>query len=107
MLLSDNLHLFEEITTSNDQSLIYLQQLASSSIHSKFLLSKIPDIYNICMSNHCLNCALTRLLANSIFDCKTGKFQINQAKCKEDQKLFKKLFEYLYFASDEFLSEVL
>lgn len=107
MLLSDNLYLFEEITTSNAQPLIYLQQLASSSTYSKFLLPQINDIYHICMSNHCLNDAIMRLVANSKFDDKTGKFKIDQAKFKEDKKLLNKLFEYLYFASDEFLSEVL
>jgi dihydroflavonol-4-reductase len=107
MLLSNNLHCVEEMTTSNDQSIIYLRQLASSSIYSNFLLLKIPEIHKICVSNHCLYDALTRLIANSNFDDKAGKFKINKAKYKEDQKLFKRLFEYLYFASDEFLSEVL
>lgn len=106
-LLSEDFRYFEEMTTSNAQALLYLRQLAQSHTFSGFLLAKIPEIYRICVSNHCLNDALMRSLTNSSFNCETDCFQLERAKCKEELKVFNKLFEYLYFASDDFLSRVL
>jgi dihydroflavonol-4-reductase len=106
-ILSEELHFFEEMTTTNNQLFLYLRQMAQSHAFSYFLLSKIPNIYKICLSNHDLNNTLHRLLNNSSFNAKTGRFQLDKAKCKEDLKVINKLFEYVYFASDDFLSELM
>lgn len=95
------------MTHSNIQSLIYLRQLASQHTFSQFLLSKISQIYGICQSNLSLNNVLDNLVNHSKFNIKTGKFQPDKTKCQEDLKSINQLFEYLYFASNDFLSEVI
>jgi dihydroflavonol-4-reductase len=106
-LLSEELNFFALITPSNIQSLIYLRQLASQHTFSQFALSKISQIYGICQSNLSLNNALDNLLKYSKFNYKAGKFKPDTAKCQEDLKSINQLFEYLYFASNGFLSEVM
>jgi dihydroflavonol-4-reductase len=105
-LLSTDLNFFQEMTTSNVQALIYLKQLAQSHPFSRFLRSRIPQIYRTCRSNQYLNEALMRLLSNSQFNDKTGRFQWKRSQCQADLTILRQLFDYLYFASDEFLSEV-
>lgn len=105
-LLTEDFRFFEEMTTSNAQDILYLRQLASSHQFSRFLLLKIPEIYRVCLLNRSLNNALTHLLANSKFN-DIGHFQPDRAKCKNELKVLNQLFEYLYFASDDFISGVL
>lgn len=106
-LLPEDFRFFEEMTPSNAQALVYLRQLARSHPLSHFLLEKIPEIYRVCEANHCLNDTLAHLLTNSKFNDKAGRFQIDRAKCKDEIKTLNQLFEYLYFASDDFISGVL
>ena len=95
-VLSEEWRFFEDMTPDNAQALLFLRQLARSHQFSRFLLARIPEIYRICVENRSLNAALMRSLTNS---------QSND-NGKEDLTVFNQLFEYLYFASDDFLSKV-
>lgn len=106
-LLPEDFRCFEQMTTGNAQALLYLRQLARSHTFSRFLLSRIPEIYKVCVSNCSLNDALVNLLTNSRFNHKAGRFQPDRARCKADLKVLNQLFEYLYFASDDFLQGAL
>lgn len=91
----------------NKQSFLLFEQIASSHQFADFLLARINRIYQICMSNHCLNESLMRLLNNSTFNQRTGRFKLNKLKCKQDIKNLNQFFDYLYFASDSFLKKAI
>lgn len=106
-LISEDMHFLEAMNNSNIQAIAYLREMARCHEFSDFLVSRVPQIYEICKSNYCLNNLLVDLLANSSFNYKKAKFQFDQANSQESQKTLNKLFEYIYFASDDFLTELL
>ncbi|MBH8561373.1 NAD-dependent epimerase/dehydratase family protein [Nostoc sp. CENA67] len=106
-LISEDMLFLEAMNNSNIEAIAYLREMAMCHAFSDFLLPRVPEIYKICESNCYLNNLLLDLLSNSSFNSKKVKFQLNQANFKKYQKTLNKLFEYIYFASDDFLTEVL
>ena len=106
-LLSDDLRFVEALNPDNIQQFLCLHKLAKSHPFAQFLLVRIPEIDRICMTNTNLKQVLTRVQNHSKFDATTGHLQLNKSKCKDDLKVLQKLFEYLYFASNDFLSKVM
>jgi dihydroflavonol-4-reductase len=106
-LISEDMPFLETMNNSNIQAIAYLREMARYHLFSHSLLPRISKIYKICESNYYLNNLLIDLLANSNFNYKKGKFQLNKSNYQQYQKTLNKLFEYIYFASDDFLTEVL
>ncbi|BAY65869.1 NAD-dependent epimerase/dehydratase [Calothrix brevissima NIES-22] len=106
-LISEDLSFLEIMNNSNLQAIAYIREMAKRHSFSEFLVPRVSEIYRICESNHYLNNFLLNLVDDSIFSYRKGKLQIKQAEYKKYQKTFNKLFEYLYFASNDFLAEVL
>jgi dihydroflavonol-4-reductase len=105
--ISENMPFLEVMNNSNIQVIAYLREMVKSHSLSSFLFPKLPEIYRVCELNHYLNNFLADLVDENIFNDKKGKFQINPSKHKKYQQTFNKLFEYIYFASDDFLTKVL
>ena len=106
-LLSDSLEFLGDLTVENSPALVLLKQLADQSHYAPFLHRRINHLQEICESNHALSWAFHRLQAASTFDDATGRFRWNAHACRVEMQTLTRFFEYIYFASDEFLHEVL
>ena len=102
-LLPAPLDFLGDLTMDNAPALVLLKQLADGSPYAKFLHKRLKQVLEICQTNHALNDALTRLLATSVFDESTGRYRWTG---RDEVRTIARFFEYIYFASDEFLHEV-
>ncbi len=104
-LLPSELDFVKDLTVEDAPALVFLRQLAAKNAFSRFLLARIGRVHAICRSNHQLQAALTRLLAAALGGGRAESVA-SAKQLAEDRKLLNRFFEYLYFASDEFLREV-
>lgn len=105
-LLPNHLAFLEIVTPENAQEVLCLRQLAASHAFKRFLVPKIPLIYEICQSNHALRDALIRITSESTFLVRSGRFRWNRSACREPLRIYRTFFDYLYFASNDFLKSV-
>lgn len=107
-LIPESLFFLKDLNTSHEaKEFLLLRQLIKCHQFADLLSSNISRIYYICLSNQSLKTALNCLIQNSKFNYTTGRFRIKKTRCKEELKIFDQFFDYLYFASDSFLSKVL
>jgi dihydroflavonol-4-reductase len=104
-LLPPELDFVRDVTVEDAPAFVLLKQLARRSAYSRYLLARIERVYETCRSNHDLQAALTRLLEARPAG-RQGKLTPSRTQPEADRKLLNDFFEYLYFASDEFLREV-
>ncbi|HSB73441.1 MAG TPA: NAD-dependent epimerase/dehydratase family protein [Candidatus Methylomirabilis sp.] len=105
-LLPPEMDFVEDVGVEDAPAFVLLRQLAGKSAFSRFLLARIGRVYEMCRSNHQLRAALTRLLDASQVERGTKPFPLKRDRHAEERKLLNQYFEYLYFASDEFLRRV-
>lgn len=86
---------------------LLLRQLVKHHQFCEYLLLNISKVYHVCTSNQSLKSTLDWLVQNSRFNCATGYFTFNKSQYKEKLEIFNQFFDYLYFASDDFLSKIL
>ncbi|MBW3599886.1 MAG: hypothetical protein KY475_21765, partial [Planctomycetes bacterium] len=94
----------KSLAPDNVASVICLKQLASRHVFAGFLLSRFPTVFNICQGNHDLRSSLTRITEASRYAA--GRFRIPRS-CKRERWVIDRMFDYVYFGSDEFLREVI
>ena len=104
-LLPPALDFLKDVTVEDAPALALLRRLAGRSAHFRFLLARIGRVYATCRANRELEAALMRLLEAQQADGR-GRLSPGRTRLAEDRKLLRRFFEYLYFASDEFLREV-
>jgi dihydroflavonol-4-reductase len=96
-LLPAALDFVAEVPADDAPAFVRLRRLAEGSVYSRFLLARMPRVYALCRANRDLSAALTRLADVSRPD---------RSRAAADRRHLIRFFEYLYFASDEFLREV-
>jgi nucleoside-diphosphate-sugar epimerase len=106
-LLPEALGFVKDLTPENAPAFVLLRQLVGRSAFSRFLLPRLSQVHEICTSNQDLGRALRRLLAASTFHARAGRFRWDRAACRHEVRTLRRFFEYVYFASDEFLREAL
>jgi dihydroflavonol-4-reductase len=106
-LLPEWLEFLRDLTVDNAPALLILKQLVDQSPYAPFLRRRIKHLHEICESNQALREAFHRLQTASTFDDATGRFRWDAHACRDDLRTLTRFFEYIYFASDEFLREVL
>jgi hypothetical protein len=105
--LPDGLGFLEWVTHENAPRVVCLSQIASRHTFARFLMPKLREVYDICSLNDALRQTLDRLLDASEFNCRKACFRFNRAARRNEVATLNKFFDYLYFASDDFLSEAL
>jgi dihydroflavonol-4-reductase len=105
-LLPPDLDFVKDLTVEDAPALVLLRRIARKSAYWRFLLPRAGRVYEICCSNDELRAALTRLLEASQADMQSTKVPGSRAHQARDRRLLDHFFEYLYFASDEFMRQV-
>jgi dihydroflavonol-4-reductase len=103
-LLPERWEFVHSLTPDNVASVVCLKQLASRHVFSKSLLPRFPAIFNVCQGNHDLRAALARIVEASRFEA--GQLRVPRS-CKRERWVIDRMFDYVYFGSDEFLQEVI
>ncbi len=106
-LLSAEMAFVGKLTSANAPSFVLLRQLAAASGTRKFLLPRLDRLYAIVCSNLALSEAFDHLSEQSTFNDSTARYQWDRHACRDDLKTLNRFFEYVYFASNEFLGSVL
>ncbi len=105
-LLPESLAYVKDATLENASAFVLLKQLAKRSGYARFLLKRLPAIFDACQANLALREALTRLLQTSTFDNRSGAFVYGPFEIDGELQTLRKFFEYVYFSSNEFLRKV-
>lgn len=101
-LLPPHLDFVGSMMAEDAPAFLLLSRLARKSHFSGFLLARLGRVREICRSNHALRAALARLLEAD----RPGGVPLSRRQRAADRKVLLHFFEYLYFASDEFLRRV-
>jgi hypothetical protein len=96
-LLPPGLDFLANLPADDAPAFVLLRRLAERSAFSGFLLTRMPRVYALCRANRDLSAALTRL---------ADAGRPDRSGAAADRRRLIRFFEYLYFASDEFLREV-
>ncbi len=96
-----------ELTAESAPRYVLLKQLVKCSGYKRSLEKRLPELYQACQANHQLRNALTQLLSLSRFNARRGRFVWNRGDAKAELQTLQKFLEYVRFASNDFLRQVL